>query len=150
MKMLTAALIFVVGFFLGAMTIHSRTAAAQGSYYVSPVIEKFDLWGTLTPDSKLMFYNGWANGLFTTTEDPGTLALGHCLENRSFKQIVATVDKRAADHREAFHNPIGAEIIEAVTVAGGPCEGIRVNLETKNVACAADKQGSVRCQLATR
>jgi hypothetical protein len=36
------------------------------------------------------------------------------------------VDKRAADHREAFHNPIGTEIIEAVTVAGGPCEGSRI------------------------
>lgn len=72
MKMLTTVLIFVAGFFLGAMTIHSCTAAAQGSHYVSPVIEKFDLWGTLTPDRKLMFYSGWANGLFTTTEDPGT------------------------------------------------------------------------------
>ena len=150
MKMLTTVLIFVVGFFLGAMTIHSRTATTQGSYDVSPVIEKFDLWGTLTPDSKLMFYSGWANGLFTTTEDPGTLALGRCLENRSFEQIVAMVDKRAADHREAFHNPIGTEIIKALTVAEGPCEGIGVNAEIKNVSCATDKQGSVRCHLATR
>ena len=47
--MLTTVLIFVAGFFLGTMTIHSWTAAAQGSYYISPVIEKFDLWGTLTP-----------------------------------------------------------------------------------------------------
>lgn len=71
--MLTTVLIFVAGFFLGAMTIHSWTAAAQGSHYVSPVIEKFDLWGTLTPDRKLMFYSGWANGLFTDHRRPGNL-----------------------------------------------------------------------------
>jgi hypothetical protein len=148
MKMLTTMSTFVVGFFLGAMIIHSRTAAAQGSYNVSPVIEKFDAWGVWTPDNKLIFYSGWANGLFTTTKDPGTLALGRCLENLSFEQIVAMVDKRYADHPEAIHNPIGMEIVKAVTVAGGPCENIRVDLDTKNVACAADKTGSVSCSLA--
>jgi hypothetical protein len=149
MKMLTTVLIFVVGFFLGTMTIHLRTTAAQGSYHASPVIETFDVWGSLNPDSKLMFYSGWANGFFTTTEDPGTLALGRCLENLSFEQIVAMIDKRHADHREAFHNPIGTEIIKAVTVAGVPCAGIKVN-ETTNVTCAASKQGSFSCHLATR
>jgi hypothetical protein len=86
----------------------------------SPLIQKFDLWGTLTPDSKLAFYSGWANGLFTTTKDPGTLALGRCLEKLTFEQILAMVDKRFADHRkdrEGYHNPISTEIIEALTVA---------------------------------
>ena len=92
----------------------------------SPLIQKFDVWGTLTPDSKLAFYSGWANGLFTTTKDPGTLALGRCLEKLSFEQILAIVDKRYADHREGFKNPISTELIEAVTVTGSPCEGIRV------------------------
>lgn len=150
MKMLTVILILVVGFFLGAMTIHSRTAATQGGYNVSPVIEKFDVWGGLAPHSKLIFYSGWSNGLFTTTKDPASLALGHCLETLSLEQIVAMVDKRFADHREAIHNPVGTEIIKALTGAGGPCESIRVDLETKNVACAADKSGSVSCYLATK
>ncbi len=150
MRMSTTVLIFVVGFFLGVMAIHLRPAAAQGTHNVSPVIEKFDVWGGLNHDSKVIFYSGWANGLFTSTEDPGTLALGRCLENLSFEQIVAMVDKRHADHREAFHNPIGTEIIRAVTVAGGPCEGIRVNLETKNVSCTTDKQGAMSCYLASR
>jgi hypothetical protein len=44
----------------------------------SPLIQKFDLWGNLTPESKLFFYSGWASGLFTTTKDPGTLALEVC------------------------------------------------------------------------
>jgi hypothetical protein len=86
----------------------------------SPLIQKFDLWGTLTPDSKLAFYSGWANGLFTTTKDPGTLALGRYLEKLTFEQILAMVDKRFADHRkdrEGYHNPISTEIIEALTVA---------------------------------
>lgn len=90
----------------------------------SPLIEKFDVWGTLPPDSKLAFYSGWANGLFTTTKDPGTLALGRCLEKLSFRQILAMIDKRYADHREGFKNPISTEMIEAVTVTGSPCEGI--------------------------
>jgi hypothetical protein len=51
-----------------------------------PLIEKFDVWGPLKPDSKLLFYSGWANGLFTTTKDPGTLVLGRCLEKLSFQQ----------------------------------------------------------------
>jgi hypothetical protein len=95
----------------------------------SPLIQKFDLWGTLTPDSKLAFYSGWANGLFTTTKTRGTLALGRCLEKLTFEQILAMVDKRFADHRkdrEGYHNPISTEIIEALTVAGSPCQGIRV------------------------
>jgi len=151
MKMLTTTvLIFLVGFVLGAITIRSRTAAAQGSNNVSPVIQKFDVWRSLTPDSKLSFYSGWANGLFTTTNDPGALALGRCLQNLSFEHIVAMIDKRSADHRETFKNPISMEMIKAITVAGGPCEGIKVNLEAKNVSCVADKQGAVSCYLATR
>ena len=90
----------------------------------SPLIQKFDLWGGLTPESKLDFYSGWANGLFTTTKDPGTLALGRCLEKLSFQQILAMIDKRYADHREGFKKPMSTEMIEAVTVTGSPCEGI--------------------------
>lgn len=98
----------------------------------SPLIEKFDIWGGLTPDSKLLFYSGWAHGLFTTTKDPGTLALGRCLEKLSFQQILAMIDKRSADRREGFKNPIGTETIEAVTVRGSPCEGIRVSYAGSN------------------
>jgi hypothetical protein len=91
--------------------------------FPSPLIEKFDIWGPLPPDSKLLFYSGWANGLFTTTKDPGTLTLGRCLEKLSFQQILAMIDKRSAGHRERLHNPISTEIIEAVTATASPCEG---------------------------
>ena len=92
----------------------------------SPLIQDFDLWGTLSPDSQLTFYSGWANGLLTTTKDSGALALRGCLEKMTFKQILLMIDKRYADHHEAFHNPIGTEMIQALTVAGSPCEGIKV------------------------
>lgn len=78
----------------------------------SPLIQEFDLWGNLTPESKLFFYSG------------GTLALGRCLEKLNFHQILALIDKRYANHREGFKNPISTEMIEAVTVTGSPCEGI--------------------------
>ena len=90
----------------------------------SPLIEPFDIWISLTPESKLFFYSGWANGLFTTTKDPGTLALGRCVEKLTFQQILPMIDKRLADHREGLHNPISRELIEAVTATGSPCEGI--------------------------
>ena len=91
----------------------------------SPLIQKFDLWGNLTPESKLFFYSGWASGLFTTAKDPGTLTLGRCLEKLSLQQILAMIDRRYADHREGFKNPMSTEMIEAVTATGSPCEGIR-------------------------
>src|ERR1700685_3293100 len=66
----------------------------------SPLIEPFDILVSLTPQRKLFFYSGWANGLFTTTKDPGTLALGRCVEKLTFQQILPMIDKRLADHRE--------------------------------------------------
>jgi hypothetical protein len=98
----------------------------RAAYGGDPLIQEFDVWGSLTHQSRIVFYSGWANGLFTTTKDPGTVALGHCLEKLSFEQIVSMVDKRYADHREDFRNPISKELIEVFTAAGSPCEGIRV------------------------
>jgi hypothetical protein len=49
---------------------------------------------------------------------------GRCLEKLNFQQILAMIDKRYANHREVFKNPMSTEMIEAVTVTGSPCEGI--------------------------
>jgi hypothetical protein len=121
------ALALVVLFFcvLGGF---ARTAGPQApTFYPSPIIEKFDIWGTLTHDQKIIFYTGWANGLFTTTKDSGTLALGSCLKEKlNWELIVAMVDKWNADHREEWQNPMSTEIIEAVTAAGSPCAGLKV------------------------
>jgi hypothetical protein len=116
---------------LALFTCYPGMSVADDSQTVvplpSPLIQKFDLWGNLTPDSKLAFYSGWASGLFTTTKDPGTLVLGRCLEKLNFQQILAMIDKRYANHREGFKNPISTEMIAAVTVTGSPCEGITAN-----------------------
>lgn len=106
----------------------ARTARPQAPpFYPSPLIENFDIWGTLTHDQKIIFYNGWANGLFTTTKDLGTLALGSCLKEKlNWELIVAKVDKWHADHREERKKPMSTEIIAAVTAVGSPCEGVRV------------------------
>jgi hypothetical protein len=113
---------------LALFTCYPGMSVADDSQTVvplsSPLIQKFDLWGNLTPESKLFFYSGWASGLFTTTKDPGTLALGRCLQKLSFQQILAMIDKRYAGEREGFENPISTEMIEAVTVTGSPCEGV--------------------------
>lgn len=106
----------------------ARTARPQAPpFYPSPLIEKFDIWGILTHEQKIIFYNGWANGLFTTTKDPGTLALGSCLKEKlNWELIVAMVDKWHADHRDEWQNPMSTELIEAVTSSGSPCAGVRV------------------------
>jgi hypothetical protein len=64
--------------------------------------------------------------MFTDAKDPGTLALGSCLEKLGFEKIVAIVDQRYADHRENFKNPISTEIIQGVTGVGSPCKGIGI------------------------
>ena len=122
---LALALVVPFACVLGGFAGTARPQAPP--FYPSPLIEKFDIWGTLSHDEKIIFYNGWANGLFTTTKDPGTLALGSCLEEKlNWELIVAMVDKRHADHREEWKNPMGTEIIEAVTGAGSPCAGLKV------------------------
>jgi hypothetical protein len=66
------------------------------------------------------------------------LALGRCLEKLNFQQILAMIDKRYANHREGFRNPISTEMIEAVTVTGSPCEGITASKDP-TVQCPEGK-----------
>ncbi len=122
---LTLALVVLFACVLGGFARTERSQAPP--FYPSPIIEKFDIWGTLTHDQKIIFYSGWANGLFTTTKDSGTLALGSCLKEKlNWELIVAMVDKRHADHREKWQNPMSTEIIETVTAPGSPCAGLMV------------------------
>ena len=77
---LALALVILFACVLGGF---ARTIRPQApTFYPSPLIEKFEVWGVLTHEEKIIFYTGWANGLFTTTKDPGTLALGSCLEEK--------------------------------------------------------------------
>jgi hypothetical protein len=122
---LALALVVLFACVLGGFAGTPRPQAPP--FYPSPLIEKFDLWGTLTHDEKIIFYSGWANGMFTTIKDPRTLALGSCLKEKlNWELIVAMVDKRHADHREEWKNPMSTEIIDAVTAAGSLCAGVKV------------------------
>ena len=115
---------FLVGF-----TQPARQQAP--TVYPSPLTEPFDIWVNFTHGEKTIFYSGWANGYFANSKDAGTSTLGSCLEKLTFEQIVATVDQWSADHHERFQNPIGTEIIQAVTASGSPCEGIEVGSPQK-------------------
>ena len=125
LQRLALALVVLSACVLGGFAGTARPQATP--FYTSPLIENFDIWGTLTPEGKIIFYTGWANGLFTTTKDPGTLALGSCLrEKLNWELIVAMLDKWAAEHPEARKNPMSTEIIRALTSAGSPCAAAKV------------------------
>jgi hypothetical protein len=122
---LALAVVILFACSLGGFARAARPQAPP--FYPSPLIEKFDIWGTLTHEQKIIFYTGWANGLFTATKDPGTMALGSCLQEKlNWELIVARVDKWVADHPEARKNKMSTEIIEAVTAEGSPCAGYKV------------------------
>lgn len=93
----------------------------HASVQADPVIHKFEYWGTLEPTGKLNFFSGWTNGFFGARTNGKPLAL--CLENISYVQSIAMIDKYYRDHPEHWSDAIGAAILEALTVEGGPCPG---------------------------
>jgi hypothetical protein len=87
------------------------------------VLHKFELWGTLrNPVEKLIFYQGWTNGFLGGRGIRG-IELANCLEDLSAEQAIAMIDKRYKDRPDQWSRPIGEQIIQALTVKGGPCEG---------------------------
>lgn len=93
------------------------------SVNADPVLHKFELWGTMkSPLEKLIFYQGWTNG-FLAARGPRGLELATCLDGLSGEQAVAMIDKRYKNHPEQWSRPIGEQVLQALTVEGGPCEG---------------------------
>ncbi len=86
-----------------------------------PALHKFQYWGTMKPVDKLDFFNGWTNGFFGAR--PNGKALLLCLEDLPYNQSIEMIDKYYKDHPEHRSHAIGAAIVEALTVEGGPCEG---------------------------
>ncbi|HEY6467552.1 MAG TPA: hypothetical protein VIY69_16240 [Candidatus Acidoferrales bacterium] len=81
----------------------------------------------MTHDEKVIFYSGWASGLFTTTKNQGTLAMGSCLQEKlNWELVLPMLDKWHDDHRGDWKKPMSTEMIEAFTAAGSPCAGIKV------------------------
>lgn len=93
-----------------------------GFLYADPVVHKFGLWEKGTERDKLSIYWGWTNGFFQA-RGPRGMDLLTCLSRISPDQAVAMVDKQYKNHPEKWSRPLGEQILEALTVNGGPCEG---------------------------
>jgi hypothetical protein len=71
---------------------------------------------------KLTLYTGWTNG-FTYGRGEGALELANCLEEMGADQALGMIDKYYQDHPERWSQPLAGEILRALTVNGGPCQG---------------------------
>ena len=86
------------------------------------VLHKFVLWGQLKEVEKLFFYMGWTNE-FLQGRGPRGPELADCLEGITTSQATAMIDKSYKDHPEKWSRPFGEQVIAALTVDGGPCQG---------------------------
>lgn len=101
------ALIALGGFSLGA----------------DPPINRFEVWGTIpTGTGKIAIYLGWSNGFFMGR--PAAKPLAMCMNDLSYMQAVAMIDKYYDRHPEKWSHNLGGQILMALTVAGSPCENL--------------------------
>jgi len=107
-------------------TLMLTVVLACRSLTADPVLHKFELWGKATEDEKLWVYAGWTNGFFQA-RGQRSMSLRTCLEGISQEQAVAMVSKQYNDHPEKWSHPLGEQMLEALTVAGSPCEGKNLN-----------------------
>jgi len=112
------------GAFLGTLAIVGTlvTLLTVAPLCADPVVHKFQLWGTMNPLEKLIFYQGWTNGFLVARGQSG-VELATCLDKITGDQAVAMIDKRYKDHPERWSRPITQQMLEALTAEGGPCEG---------------------------
>jgi hypothetical protein len=95
---------------------------ACGISHADPVAHKFELWGRVTESDKINLYFGWTNG-FLQARGPRAVGLLTCLESMTTTQAIAMIDKHYKDHPELWSHPLGEQILDALTVEGGPCQG---------------------------
>jgi hypothetical protein len=95
----------------------------------APVVHTFLVWDMKSDtqkrayDEKLDMYIGWSNGYFSG-RGAQAFPLRLCLEvNIPYIQAIAMIDKYYDDHPEKWGNDLSDEIVQALTVAGGPCSG---------------------------
>lgn len=94
------------------------TLLACASLYADPVVHKFQLWGTMNPLEKLIFYQGWTNGFLVARGQSG-VELATCLDKITGDQAIAMIDKRYKDHPERWSRPITQQMLQALTAEGG-------------------------------
>lgn len=90
-------------------------------------VHTFRVWGTesatqkSTYGEKLSMYIGWSNGYFLG-HGAQAFPLRSCIEdNIPYDQAIAMIDKYYDDHPEKWSNDLSDEIVQALTVKGGPC-----------------------------
>jgi hypothetical protein len=100
-----------------------------------PVMHDFQIWNGNSGNSpfseKLALYLGWANGLLhgaghnadTQAKKDAVKGLIDCLYNIEYRQAVAMIDKYYKEHPEGWRKSFSEEMLRAVTVSGGSCEG---------------------------
>ena len=87
-----------------------------------PAAHKFELWGKGKQVEKLFLYWGWSNGFLQARGQRG-VEFADCLEGMTYDQAIAMIDKQYRDNPEKWSRPLGEQILEALTINGGPCEG---------------------------
>lgn len=94
------------------------------SSFASPVLYTFRIWEWAKTDiEKTALFWGWTNG-FLQARGHGATALADCLEQKmTTDQAIAMITKYYNGHPEKWSSPFGDQILEALTVEGGPCEG---------------------------
>lgn len=97
------------------------------------VLHSFRLWGGSNRDQKLSLYWGWTNGFFFS-RGVAILRLADCLEKLPSEQIEAMIDKHYKSHPENWSRPLGEQILEAITIDGGPCESLNPFRQQKETA----------------
>lgn len=99
---------------------------AQGRRSESPLV-RFEIWGTYSDSEgapgKFTLYLGWVNGFLQAKGSSGE-KLGRCLGEIGWGQASAMIDKWYRGHPEKWSEPLGKEILAALTVNGGPCSGL--------------------------
>ena len=95
----------------------------------APAVHAFRVWGLksdtqkLSYDEKLSMYIGWTNGYFSG-RGAQAFPLRFCTENNiPYIQAIAMIDKYYDEHPEKWSSDLSDEIVQALTVAGGPCSG---------------------------
>ena len=109
------------------------TAALSGEER-TPWVHRFSFWEELKLDKneKTILLQGVLNGFFVGASGgfcrDNSRALpfltSSCFERITVEQAIAMVDKYYKDHPEQWNLPLGDGIIRAITVKGGPCEGM--------------------------
>ena len=95
----------------------------------TPLVHGFRVWGMKTEtqkksyDEKLATYIGWSNGYFSGRGAPA-FPLRMCVEDHvPYFQAIAMIDKYYDNHPEKWSDDLSDQIVQALTVSGGPCHG---------------------------